>query len=882
MRLLTAEQAAAQLHPDRASHVRVRIDSTGLGNFVDLTNYEGRNWLGAVSYEEGIDNPTMTASFELRREAFGLSLSPMLTFAKPNQASWLSYLPFLAIGRSVIIETATLASDTTPLAADWVNVFEGEIDDLDFGGAASKIRISCRDKGGRLLDAWIENQSVYGSAFPGTAVETVMQQILNAWAPSPVPTLYVPASPSFNLVPYVQEKAPILEALRKISQQFGWDVKYRWDAGTSTWRLTLFDPGRAQVNPDYTIGPSRYTDLSSVKVSKQSIRNYIRIVWTDAVTRVRQITVVQDVNSITKYGKRFMELAEAASSQIDTAAEALALGNAALSDLAEPGIEKSAELPYFFPVETCDYLGFTANGVHYDTDQKLGIVSARHTFEKERSTTVLACRGKPSGAFSRWLAAEARSGVAGSADFGSPGTPGTTLQEPSIGTIAITTDDPRALSPPVFDWAYSECHLDGPYDTAPGGDFTPTAGTLKQIARSTRFEIAGLVPGKWYRIKVVVVDVAGNRSNATLVSQQATERVGPYHTNPDGEFGTLNFNGDFNVYTKGTSFPPDSWSSLVYPWQNAAGRFWFSTTSQQGDKSILANRYLATVAADEDHLFVSDFVPVAPENIYRLDWLFKWLNGSVGAGGLGAWLGAFFYDQNKVQIGGGRTPLSRILPSAAYQFGSGTSAFRTYLAENLWFADRGWVNTIDLATVRYMRLVFQCYYDNAAGAIYQDIYLDTFRVARSMAMLQNPGTGGTARSCATNVWTKPWFSSGIQVDNVGGFTSGVPSIPSEHQYLIRKTGIYTIFGRCSWSTMGSDRSMTARLLKNGNVLITGQPTYLKNMTQYTTEVFWGPDALTKGDIIQLEGMHNDSARTFSTVENATGLWIRQTALADGR
>jgi hypothetical protein len=881
MRPLSAEQAAAQSAPDRAVFTRVRIDSTGSGNFVDLSNYEGRNWIASVSYEDGIDSPCATASIELRREFFTLSLSPMITYSKPNQATWLSYLPFLAVGRGVIIETATLAADATPLDTDWQNVFQGEIDDLDFGGRTSSIRISCRDLAGRLLDTWIENQTVYGSAFPGTPAETIMQSILNSWAPAPVPTLYVPVSPSFNIIPYIQEKAPVIEALRKISQQFGWDVRYRWDTGTGAWRLTLFDPGRSTVTPDYTLGPSRYSDLSEVRSSKEAIRNYIRIVWTDYATSVRQATVFQDALSIAKYGRRFMEIAEAATSQIDTAGEASTFGNAALQDLAEPGIEKVAELPYFYPVETTDYLAFSPNAIHYDTEQKLAVVSARHSLGREKSTTTILCRGKPSGAFSRWLTIEARAGVAAGADFSTPGTPGVTTNEPGLGMIALTTDDPRSLSPPVDDWATTECHLDGPYDTAPGGDFTPTAATLKQSARATRFEIDGLVPGKWYRVKFVVVDVMGNRSNATLVSQRATERVGPYHTNPDGEFGTLNFNGDFNIFTKGTSLPPDSWAPPVYPWSNSAGRFYFSTDSQQGDKSIIANRYTSTLGADESHIFWSDFVPISPEMIYRLDWLWKWANGAGGTGGLGVWMGAYFYDQNKAMIGGAQTPYSRILPSAAYQFGSGSSAFRTYLGAGVWFADRGWVNTIDVANARYLRLVFQCYYDNIPAALYQDIFLDSFRVAKSMAMLQMPGTGNT-RSCATNVWTKPWFDNGIQVDNVGGFSNGISFIPVEHQYLIRKTGIYTVYGRCSWSTMGSDRSMAARLLKSGSVLITSAPSYMKNMGQYTAEVLWGPDQLLKGEYIQLEGLHNDSARSFDMTSGRTGLWVRQTALADGR
>ncbi len=76
--------------------------------------------------------------------------------------------------------------------------------------------------------------------------------------------------------------------------------------------------------------------------------------------------------------------------------------------------------------------------------------------------------------------------------------------------------------------------------------------------------------------------------------------------------------------------------------------------------------------------------------------------------------------------------------------------------------------------------------------------------------------------------------------------------------------------------------MTSRLLNGGAVLVTGQPVYMKNMGQYTAEVHWGPDQLLKGAVLQLEGLHNDSARSFDMTSGRTALYVRQTALAEGR
>lgn len=558
MLTLSAQQTRALALPDRAARVRVLVDRDGFGSFVDLTTLESRSWIGSVECGDTVDAVCATARVTLRREEFKLSLSALVQGSKLNQVSGV-YVPLVSIGRRIRIEATVNAVDTTP--NEWTSIFEGAIDEMDLGGNDAVLTLQCRDNAGLLVDTFIEQQIVYGTAYPGTAVETIMQSILDDNLGLGVVTLFVPVSPGFNIIPYIQEKQPVAEALRILAGNFGWLIKYRWDGGTSAWRLTLYDPGRSKVVPDYTFAGSAYYALPQVAVSRQDIRNKVAVTYTDAVTGIRATVLAPDVPSQLKYGVRYMEINEAASSQLDSVGEANTLAAAVLADLKEPNVDQTTDQPFHLPVETGDLYRFSANGVHYDTDQDLAVVGWHHTLSGDRSRTALQLRGKPSGGFTRWLQLEGRDGVSPTADFYAPGTPAAATQT-LLNGIVITYDDPLTLSPPVTDWIYSECHVDGPFDAPPGGDFTPSPATLKATGRVTRFEIGNLQSGKYYRAKVIVFDVKLNQSVATTVITQASAFVSPLHVDPAYDKNNLIFNGEFNTWSEGrdrTLVPPDLW-----------------------------------------------------------------------------------------------------------------------------------------------------------------------------------------------------------------------------------------------------------------------------------------------------------------------------------
>jgi hypothetical protein len=558
VRTLTAQQAACLASGDYAVHTRVFVDKDGASTMTDLTNVEGRSWLAGVHIKDDVDANGADAKITLLREEYQVSLATLMQASKLNQQPLGNYVPFITTNRAVRVEMAIVPIDTTPGASDWFNVFEGKIDEDDIGGDEPVITLTCRDKSGDLVDAWIENVTVYGSG-AGTAMETVIQNILTDWGGGV--SLYCPVSPSFNILSYAQQKEPVMDAVRKIAQQIGWDVKYRWHSGTSSWRLTLFDPGRSKTTPDLTLQASQYA-LSLLKVSKAFIRNAIRVVFTDAATKARTTVVRTDASSITKYGRRFMEVAEDAASQIDTTAEANAFGDAMLADLKDPNADAAAETMAIPLVETGDLHRLKANGRHFDVDQDLAVVGWELRADQKKVASTFRLRGKPSGGFRRWLRLDARAGVGSGTDTSGPGAPANGAATSVVGGIEVTYDMPTDL-----DWSHSEVHV----STSNG--FTPSDSTKVAETKTNRFTIGGLIPGTTYYVKIIAVDRFGNKSTASTQVVTAAALVGPNAENQQRDNLNACPNPEFTIWTAPNTQatkPPDGWDVIYHATSTSA------------------------------------------------------------------------------------------------------------------------------------------------------------------------------------------------------------------------------------------------------------------------------------------------------------------------
>jgi hypothetical protein len=743
------------------------VSADGGTTFIDLTELDGRDWVESVSYNGGTDVSVAKASIRIRRQAERLTLATLMT-SKYSQAHGV----LLDIANKIVVEVAVTGHDLPRPSAsgDWVEVFRGEIDDVDWG--KDPVTLKCRDQGHLLVDTFIEVQRVYGSP-SGTNIETVIQDLLDdnintpqlgGFSPGNPLELYsvngtgAPAfnpsdSPGFLIRTFIQSKESLFATIRRLAQMIGFDVKYLWHEITGQFQLVWRAPPRpvsaqgtltltgqpvatetftinattvtavaaapttdefligstvtetvenivaalntgseaanifadrvenadkvliewsssgtagnsivfteAMTNttadgggtlggtqlgadgptiPDFTFDHDGYFSLNRVRIAKQNIRNVQQVTFQDPNNLNQRITVIRfDAASIAKNGRRFMEMTEASASPIDTVQEAANLANIALNDLSEPDVEQSAEMRYFWPIEDYDLYEFEANNQHYDTNQKLAVSKFSHKLTRTSSRTVMETRGKPAGGIDRWLRLEGDNIRNPAQDLHSNDAPSSTVSEANVGVIIITYDDPRTMQPPIDDWAYTECHVN------PGaGDFTPSVTTLKQKGRTTRFEIGGLIPGDTYSTKLVIIDERGNASATSVQIVQATQRVGPFHENLDGQQDQLIRNNDFNIFTLGTGVPPDNWELVDSTWQTDIDVVTAAADTLTGGNAIELN-----VTASSDPGIQTDFIPFTDDDLIFVGCFIK---GDVTEADTSVDISVLWFDSAKASI----------------------------------------------------------------------------------------------------------------------------------------------------------------------------------------------------------------------------------------
>lgn len=408
MRSTTAGELTTLGLPTRLVTPRIKV-ANGSGTMIDLTS-----WFEHAKIEHDVDQPIdgATVSFS-RAHGSTQSLSPLRTDSTLNVKDDLTFAPMLDLNRSVTIEVATTPIGTAPVAGDYKTLFKGTIDVVEF--QKSPVTIICRDLGAPLVDRWIETEATYGTG-GGTAIQTVMQNILDAVFGGGIYTLYVPISPGANVTTYRQQKMTVMDALQDLAQQIGWDVRFKWDDGTSTFRLTLSEPPRTKTTPDYTFGPSAYHDITRLEIDITNVRNVLTGSFRDAADLGNRNSVTRsDATSITKYGRRFFFIQEADVSPIDTSSEMTTMLDAALADLKEPKAEQEVDMPFFWPADLSDLYRYSPNSVHYDSNQDIAVVEFSHELTRNSHRTRALVRGTPIGQYATWL------GRGGTMGGGGPG-----------------------------------------------------------------------------------------------------------------------------------------------------------------------------------------------------------------------------------------------------------------------------------------------------------------------------------------------------------------------------------------------------------------------------------------------------------------------------
>ena len=397
MRTVTGPETTLLQGAHLATLARVLVEDAD-GTYQDLTSLDSLDWVHSGRIAQTIDQIVATGTFMFwRSQEGGNSLAPLDEDSTLNRNAGDAYAPLINVGRGIRCEFATVAIGSTPSGGDWQRVFEGVIDewtvDDDF------VHVLTRDAiGAEIADRWAEQERELGTT-GGKAIEDVMQDILTEWTSL---TLYTPTSPSFLVTTYTQQRSTVLEALQQLAALIGWVVQPRWDDGTSSFRLTFYDPVRAPGSTDWTWAADRYEAVPDFTLSRLDIRNALSL-WYTNTSGVRLQVTATDGASITAYDRQFMEIEEPEDSPIDTATEAQDMLDKALLDLKDPVANQEIKTLCFWPIQLNDYYLFTANDVHYTVDQSYGVTGFRHEFGGGHVDTFIRTRGKPAGFVTPWI-----------------------------------------------------------------------------------------------------------------------------------------------------------------------------------------------------------------------------------------------------------------------------------------------------------------------------------------------------------------------------------------------------------------------------------------------------------------------------------------------
>lgn len=497
MRTQTTAQALAYSSASQRQKIKLEIKDDS-GAWQEWTDLYEQDRVVSIDWGEDVDSPGQDASISLFWRYYYDNASPYVSGTRISG--------YLALGRELKIHVAVVPQDVSVGSGDWIEVFHGKIDTLDLANEPGTI--TARDViMAQLADRWVEDETVYGDNGGTLDIEDVIQDLLDDWTDGSI-TLEVPTGTSFAIVEYKQQRMPVLQAIQDLVALIGWDIRPKWHAASSSWRLTLYEPDRSTTTSMASFSPEIWHDVDRASIDFSRIRNVVEVTYvngTDDSGDVSTSTVTAtDSASVTKYGRRWMEVVEGTTSQIDTSGEATALATAIVTDLAEPELDFGVSVPLWPWAEVNDYYTFEADGRRFGADQKLAIQGYRHTFTAEQFRTAFVASGQPKAGVVNWLEREARPGQADNKKDLAP----VALAVPTITETALAVLLELGW-PRDGDWDLIEVHR------STTSSFTPSASTLIGTARGTRFIDRDADPDTDYYYRTIVKNKSGLRSAAS-------------------------------------------------------------------------------------------------------------------------------------------------------------------------------------------------------------------------------------------------------------------------------------------------------------------------------------------------------------------------------
>ncbi|HEX5750028.1 MAG TPA: hypothetical protein VFZ09_27610 [Archangium sp.] len=568
MRPLTEQLIRILTHP-AGYHARGRVRILGPdGQWWDLTNLLGRDFLEGVDVDENLDMPVGQATVRLMRQVRGLSLAPLMTSSLANNLAG-SYAPLVDPNRRFRVEVA-VGVRGQPVLPVWLPLFFGRIDSVDSGNP-DIITFTGRDLSSALQDVWTDEEKVYGSD-GGVPLETVCNAILTDAQLSDF-ALYTPVASAQALGKYKQDYEPCMDALSKLAVGRGWEVRWKLRPDTGDWGLWLWGPDRTATAPVWTYTASDYQYLGELRMGLEDVRTAVEVVYPDAsdldaagqpkrkTVRRESATALARFGWLTSGGTRLhrlMRVTEGASTNLRTAAEAGRLADLALADLSTMDAGATVEVGFHPALELADLVALTPNGVNFNAEQRLAVRQVTHSLSSTSAKTTLRLLGKPSLGPAAWLSMESRAGIAPGAPFTGPAAPsGLGVTNSVTGAVLsftapnITSGGPRAEE--------YELHV---YDT-PGAALS--SATRREVSNSTCFDVTGLTAGATKYARVRSRDRKGNVGPASEEVTLAPRYVTPSDVAQNVTWSALPLNSDLESHPDPSS-PPAAWRLVGGTW----------------------------------------------------------------------------------------------------------------------------------------------------------------------------------------------------------------------------------------------------------------------------------------------------------------------------
>jgi hypothetical protein len=366
-------EAIKALHRD----IRLFVDVWDGSQYVDLTDFEGHNWVNACQIEVGEQKPALTLSLELHREIDGVSLAPLM-----------SETPLIRRGAGVLVGVEFRESGGTWTGR--IEMYSGRMNNPSWGGDDSVLRVEARSILGRIHDLVIDDKITYEGQ-----LETVAQQVLNDWVTNPGVAIQVEDDPDFTVQAFEQPRGTVLRAVTQLYDLVGFWLTEKFRA--SQFRVIAeAPPGPEEVQtPVDTVTPRDYYEIPDLQLLDIESRHQVSVIYQNPEgnieTRIRLRTPDAPVPDLPDDFPGSI-LDERGNPLVASDAIATALGSAALRILSRSPVIKRIHLPLDPRWELGDWIKCEANGIHYDEDFEGAVTNVTHVWSAEAPETVLEVR----------------------------------------------------------------------------------------------------------------------------------------------------------------------------------------------------------------------------------------------------------------------------------------------------------------------------------------------------------------------------------------------------------------------------------------------------------------------------------------------------------